>query len=81
MKASEGRVGRVFVIRLEHGDMIPDCIERFAEEKKISVINDVLCKGCGTCAAACPSAAIIARHFTDEQLFSEIKGVLYDVRA
>ena len=53
----------------------------FDEEKKISVINDVLCKGCGTCAAACPSAAIIARHFTDEQLFSEIEGVLYDVRA
>jgi heterodisulfide reductase subunit A len=53
----------------------------FDEEKKISVINDVLCKGCGTCAAACPSSAIIARHFTDEQLFSEIEGVLYDVRA
>jgi heterodisulfide reductase subunit A len=40
-----------------------------------------LCKGCGTCAAACPSHAIQARHFTDEQLFSEIEGVLYDVRA
>jgi heterodisulfide reductase subunit A len=53
----------------------------FDEEKHISVINDVLCKGCGTCAAACPSAAIIARHFTDEQLFAEIEGALYDVRA
>jgi heterodisulfide reductase subunit A len=53
----------------------------FDEERKVTVINDVLCKGCGTCAAACPSSAILARHFTDEQLFSEIKGVLYDVRA
>jgi heterodisulfide reductase subunit A len=53
----------------------------FDEERHISVINDVLCKGCGTCAAACPSAAIIARHFTDEQLFAEIEGALYDVRA
>jgi heterodisulfide reductase subunit A len=53
----------------------------FDEEKKVTVINDVLCKGCGTCAAACPSSAILARHFTDEQLFSEIEGVLYDVRA
>jgi heterodisulfide reductase subunit A len=53
----------------------------FDKEKNISVINDVLCKGCGTCAAACPSAAILAKHFTDGQLFAEIKGVLYDVRA
>ncbi|MFH1177013.1 MAG: 4Fe-4S dicluster domain-containing protein [Acidobacteriota bacterium] len=53
----------------------------FDEDKKVSSINDVLCKGCGTCAAACPSAAIVARHFTDEQVFAEIEGVLYDVRA
>jgi len=37
MQAAEGRIGRVFVIRLEHGDIIPDCIERFAEAKKILV--------------------------------------------
>jgi heterodisulfide reductase subunit A len=54
---------------------------RYDEEKHITVINDVLCKGCGTCAAACPSAAITARHFTDEQIFAEIEGVLYDIRA
>ena len=53
----------------------------FDEQNHVTVINDVLCKGCGTCAAACPSSAILARHFTDEQLFSEIEGVLYDVRA
>jgi len=28
MKATEGRIGRVFVMRLEHGDKVPDCIER-----------------------------------------------------
>jgi predicted DNA-binding protein with PD1-like motif len=37
MKACEGRIGRVFVIRLEDGDMVPACIERFAEDNKISV--------------------------------------------
>ena len=47
MKASEGRVGRVFVIRLEHGDIIPDCIERFAEEKKISVGQVIMIGGIG----------------------------------
>ena len=47
MRASEGRVGRVFVVRLEHGDIIPDCIERFAEEKKISVGQVIMIGGIG----------------------------------
>ena len=37
MKACEGRIGRVFVIRLEDGDVVPHCIERFAEENGVSV--------------------------------------------
>ena len=35
MKASEGKLGRIFVFRLEDGDVIPECIERFAEEKGV----------------------------------------------
>lgn len=35
MKFSEGRIGRVFIIRLEDGDKLPDCIERFAAEKGV----------------------------------------------
>ena len=45
MKASEGRFGRVFVIRLEDGDVIPDCIEGFAEEKKISMGEVIMIGG------------------------------------
>ena len=48
----------------------------FDEEKKVSQINEALCKGCGTCVAACPSAAITQRHFTTEQIMAEIEGVL-----
>lgn len=36
MKASEGKMGRIFVIRLDDGDIIPECIERFAAEKKVA---------------------------------------------
>jgi heterodisulfide reductase subunit A len=48
----------------------------FDAERRRSAINEVLCKGCGTCVASCPSAAIEARHFTDEQIFAEIEGLL-----
>ena len=45
MKACEGRLGRVFVIRLEDGDVVPECIERFAEENGVSVGHVVLVGG------------------------------------
>jgi predicted DNA-binding protein with PD1-like motif len=47
MKASEGKIGRVFVIRLEDGDTIPACIESFAVEKKISAGQVILIGGIG----------------------------------
>ncbi len=47
MKACEGRVGRVFVIRLEDGDVVPECIERFAEENGVSVGQAILVGGIG----------------------------------
>jgi predicted DNA-binding protein with PD1-like motif len=45
MKASEGKVGRVFVIRLEDGDMIPECIERFAKENGVNLGQVILIGG------------------------------------
>lgn len=35
MKSAEGSVGRVFVLRLEDGDVIPQCIEEFAARHRI----------------------------------------------
>ncbi|HEC42934.1 MAG TPA: CoB--CoM heterodisulfide reductase iron-sulfur subunit A family protein, partial [Bacteroides sp.] len=48
----------------------------YDEEKSVSVVNEVQCKGCGTCGSACPTGAIRARHFTDQQILSQIKGLL-----
>ena len=45
MKAGEGKMGRVFVIRLEDGDKVPMCIEHFAEENGISVGQVILLGG------------------------------------
>lgn len=47
MKAREGQTGRVFVIRLEDGDVVPGCIERFAEENGVSVGHVILVGGIG----------------------------------
>jgi len=47
MKSSEGRLGRVFVIRLEDGDVLPGCVEKFAEEKGVSVGHAILVGGIG----------------------------------
>jgi len=47
MKACEGQIGRVFVIRLEDGDVVPECIERFAEENGVSVGHAIMIGGIG----------------------------------
>jgi predicted DNA-binding protein with PD1-like motif len=47
MKACEGQVGRVFVMRLEDDDVIPECIERFAKDNGVSVGQVILVGGIG----------------------------------
>lgn len=51
----------------------------YIEDKQVSEINQALCKGCGTCVAACPAQAITGAHYSNEQIFAEIEGLLYDV--
>ena len=49
MKATEGKIGRIFlIIRLEDGDVMPDCVERFAAEKHISVGQAIFVGGVGS---------------------------------
>ena len=42
---SEGKIGRVFVIRLEDGDRLPESIEKFAKQHKIAVGQAILVGG------------------------------------
>ena len=48
----------------------------FNEPKGVSEINEALCKGCGLCASVCPTGAIIARHFTNDQVLAEMEGLM-----
>ncbi len=49
---------------------------KYDEEKNVSVVNEILCKGCGTCGSTCPTGAIRSRHFTDQQILSQIQGLM-----
>ena len=48
----------------------------YVEDKKKAIINEALCKGCGTCVASCPSGSIKQNLFEDEEIYSEIDGIL-----
>ena len=39
-------------------------------------VNPVLCKGDGLCNTVCPTAAISLKHFTDEELLSQIDAAI-----
>ena len=48
----------------------------FHEDKMVSEVNPALCQGCGTCVAGCPAGAISGTGFSDEQILSQINGLL-----
>jgi len=43
-----------------------------------ATVNPVLCKGDGLCNTVCPTSAIVLKHFTDEEIMSEIDAALSD---
>ncbi len=48
----------------------------FDEANGVAAINAVICQGCGTCVAACPAGVITGAHFTSEQVYAELRGIL-----
>jgi heterodisulfide reductase subunit A len=45
------------------------------DEEGKATVTDVLCKGCGSCRASCPEKAILAPHFTMNQIIAEIRAM------
>jgi heterodisulfide reductase subunit A2 len=52
----------------------------FLADKNVSHVITALCKGCGTCVAACPAQVITGAHFNNDQIFAEIEGILWDAQ-
>ncbi len=52
-----------------------DAIE-YDSALNVCVVNEAICKGCGLCASTCPNKAIGVRHFGNEQILSEMEGVM-----
>jgi heterodisulfide reductase subunit A len=47
-----------------------------SKQGRKAVVNPVLCKGDGLCNTKCPTGAIVLKHFTDEEINSQIDAAL-----
>ena len=49
------------------------------ERGKKAWVNPVLCKGDGLCNAKCPTSAIVLKHFTNDELLSQIDAAVAEM--
>jgi heterodisulfide reductase subunit A len=57
-------------------DLCPFNAILYHEDTKVSEVNPALCQGCGTCVAGCPAGAITGTGFSNDQILSQINGLL-----
>jgi heterodisulfide reductase subunit A len=50
---------------------------RETKQGRKAEVLPVLCKGCGLCNSKCPTGAIQLKHYTDEEIFSQILAGLH----
>jgi heterodisulfide reductase subunit A len=59
-------------------NMCPYNAIEYDATRGVSHVLTALCKGCGTCVSACPAGVITGAHFSNQQIFAEIEGALWD---
>jgi heterodisulfide reductase subunit A len=53
----------------------------FDEQRKVSVVNQAVCKGCGICASNCSSSAAHVWQFRDRRIYTEFDGIIEGLHA
>ncbi len=50
-------------------------INQYGHSTRIAYVNEAMCKGCGSCAAACLNGAINQLGYTDSQILALISAL------
>ena len=49
------------------------------EEEEQILVNELMCQGCGSCAAVCPNSASVLRGFKDQQIHAVLDAALEEM--
>ena len=53
----------------------------YDEDEEMIAVDQLMCQGCGSCAAVCPNSASVLRGYRDQQLFEVIDAALENLFA
>ena len=49
--------------------------DRTTKVRRIAVVNEAVCQGCGACTVACMSGAMYLRGFSSKQIMAEVDAI------
>ena len=45
------------------------------EVRRVAVVNEAVCQGCGACTVTCPSGAMDLKGFSNRQIMAEVDAI------
>ena len=45
------------------------------ETRRVAVVNEAICQGCGACTVTCPSGAMDLKGFANNQIMAEVDAI------